>query len=113
MKERLLELRKRAVRGKHVGSKERRNIAYNAGGRKTKWLSACGEEKQKVYKGYVKKNQWKLQHRLVVADLDEKVLENIVRKKRIKRRTRKLSENRTRVKAHACLNCGKLSRTVF
>ena len=42
---------------------------------------------------------WKLQHRLVVVDLDKKVLKKIVQKKHImKARRWKLNENSSRVK---------------
>ena len=42
---------------------------------------------------------WELQHRLVVVDLDKKVLKKIVRKQRIiRRKIWKLNENATRVR---------------
>ena len=42
---------------------------------------------------------WELQHRMVVADLDEEVLKKVVRKERIiRRKVWKLNENRTRVR---------------
>ena len=42
---------------------------------------------------------WELQHRLVVVDLDKKVLKKVVRKQWIiRRKIWKLNENRTRVK---------------
>ena len=42
---------------------------------------------------------WELQHRLVVVNLDEKVLKNVVRKQRVIRtKIWKLNENRTRVR---------------
>ena len=42
---------------------------------------------------------WELQHRLVVVDLDKKVLKKVMRKERIiRRKIWKLNENRTRVK---------------
>ena len=65
--------------------------------------------KQKLIWRLVKKNcrkyardvkviQWQLQHRLVVVDLDKKILKKIVRKERIVRRVRKSNEIRTRVR---------------
>ena len=42
---------------------------------------------------------WELQHRLVVIDLDKKVLKKVVRKERIiRRKIWKLNENQTRVR---------------
>ena len=42
---------------------------------------------------------WELQHRLVVVDLEKRVLKKFVRKQRIiRRKTWKLNENRTRVR---------------
>ena len=42
---------------------------------------------------------WELQHRLVVVDLDKKVLSKVVRKQRIiRRKIWKLNENRTSVR---------------
>ena len=42
---------------------------------------------------------WELQHRMVVVDLDKKVLKKVVRKKRIiRRQIWKLNENQTRVR---------------
>ena len=47
----------------------------------------------------VKVIPWELQHRLVVVDLDKKVLQRIERKQRIiRRKIWKLNENRTRVR---------------
>ena len=40
---------------------------------------------------------WELQHRLVVVDLDKKVLKKVVKKQRIIRKIWKLNENRSRV----------------
>ena len=42
---------------------------------------------------------WELQHRMVVVDLDKKVLKKVVRKERIiRRKIWKLNENQTRVR---------------
>ena len=42
---------------------------------------------------------WELQHRMVVEDLDKKVLKKVVRKERIiRRKIWKLNENQTRVR---------------
>ena len=42
---------------------------------------------------------WELQHRMVVVDLDKKVLKKVVRKEQIiRRKIWKLNENRTRVR---------------
>ena len=56
-------------------------------------------EKYRKYIRDVKVIPWELQHRMVVIDLDEKVLKKIVRKERIiRRKSWKLNENRTRVR---------------
>ena len=56
----------------------------------------------KKYRKYirdVKVIPWELQHRMVVVDLDEKVLKKVVRKQRIiRRKIWKLNENQTRVR---------------
>ena len=67
--------------------REKRKITYSAGG-------GCGTEidfvlvgeKYRKYIRDVKVIPWKLQHRMVVVDLDKKVLKKIVRKERIIRR---------------------------
>ena len=55
-----------------------------------------------AYRKYVidvKVIPWELQHRLVVVDLDKKILKRIVRKQRIiRRKSWKLNENQTRVR---------------
>ena len=66
---------------------------------------------------------WELQHRLVVVDLDKKVLKKVVRKQRIiRRKICKLNENRTRVRfgkrvkelvSTVAPDLWKLSRMVF
>ena len=55
-------------------------------------------EKYRKYVRDVKVIPRELQHRLVVIDLDKKVLKKIVRKERIiRRKIWKLNENRTRI----------------
>ena len=41
---------------------------------------------------------WELQHRMVVVDLDEKVLKKVRKERIIRRKIWKLNENRTRVR---------------
>ena len=56
-------------------------------------------EKYRKYIRDVKVIPWKLQHRLVVVDLDKKVLKKVLRKERIiRRKIWKLNENQTRVR---------------
>ena len=56
-------------------------------------------EKYRKYIRDVKVIPWELQHRMVVVDLDKKVLKKVVKKERIiRRKISKLNENRTRVK---------------
>ena len=55
-------------------------------------------ENYKKYIRDVKVIPWELQHRLVVVDLDKKVLKKVVRKQRIIRKIWKLNENRARVR---------------
>ena len=78
---------------------DKRKIIYSAGG-------GCGTEidfvlvggKYRKYIRDVKVIPWELQHRMVVVDLDKKVLKKIVRKERIiRRKIWKLNENQTRV----------------
>ena len=54
--------------------------------------------KYRKYIRDVKVIPWELHHRLVVVDLDKKVLKKVVRKERIIRKIGKLNENRTRVR---------------
>ena len=79
---------------------DKRKITYSAGG-------GCGTEidfvivgeKYRKYIRDVKVIPWELQHRMVVVDLDKKVLKKIVRKERIvRRKIWKLNENQTRVR---------------
>ena len=56
-------------------------------------------EKCRKYIRDVKVISWELQHRLVVVDLDKKILKKVVRKQQIiKRKIWKLNENQTRVR---------------
>ena len=78
---------------------DKRKITYSAGGCGTKIDFVLVGEKYRKYIRDVKVIPWELQHRLVVIDLDKKVLKKIVRKKRIiRRKIWKLNENRTRVR---------------
>ena len=79
---------------------DKRKITYSGGG-------GCGTEidfvlvgeKYRKYIRDVKMIPWELQHRMVVVDLDKKVLKKIVRKERIiRRKIWKLNENQTRVR---------------
>ena len=79
---------------------DKRKITNSAGG-------GCGTEIDfahvgKKYRKYirdVKVIPWELQHRMVVVDLNKKVLKKIVRKERIvRRKIWKLNENQTRVR---------------
>ena len=55
-------------------------------------------EKYRKYIRDVTMIPWELQHRMVVVDLDKKVLKKVVRKQQIiKRKIWKLNENQTRV----------------
>ena len=79
-----------------------------------------GGEKYRKYIRDVKVISWELQHRLVIVDLDKKVLKRIERKQLIiRRKIWKLNENGTRgrfekrVKELLSTICGKLSRMMF
>ena len=53
-------------------------------------------EKYRKYIRDVKVIPWELQHRMVVVDLDKKVLKKVVKKERIiRRKIWKLNENQT------------------
>ena len=76
----------------------KRKITYSAGGFGTGIDFVLVGEKYRRYIRDVKVMPWELQHRLVVIDLDNKVLKKVVRKQRIiRRKIWKLNENRTRV----------------
>ena len=65
---------------------DKRKITYSASGCKTEIdFVLVGEKYRKCIRD-VKVIPWKLQHRLVVVDLDKKVLKNVVRKEWIIRR---------------------------
>ena len=56
-------------------------------------------ENYRKYIRDVKVIPWKLQHRLVVVDLDKRVLKQVVKKEQIiRRKIWKLNENQTRVR---------------
>ena len=64
-----------------------------------KLISCLWGKKYRKYIRDVKVIPWELQHRMVVVDLDKKVLKWVVRKERIiRRKIWKLNENRTRVR---------------
>ena len=65
---------------------EKRKITYIAGGYKTEiYFVLVGKNRLQKVKN-VKVVPWKLQHRLVIVDLNKKILNEIVKKKRIMRR---------------------------
>ena len=61
----------------------KRKITYGAGGCQTEIDFVLVREKYRKYIRDVKVIPWYLQHRLVVVDLDTKVIKKIVRKQRI------------------------------
>ena len=72
---------------------EKRKITYSMGGYETECDSVF-VGKYRKYARDVIVTPWKLQHRLVVVDLNKKILKNIVRKELIiRRRMGKLNEN--------------------
>ena len=72
----------------------KKKIIYSDGGCETKIDFALVGEKYGKYIRDLKVIPWELQHRLVVVDLDKKVLKKVVRKQRIiKRKIWKLNEN--------------------
>ena len=76
-----------------------RKITYSVGGCGTEIDFVLMGEKYRKYIRDVKVIPWELQLRLVVVDLDKKVLKKVVRKERIiRRKISKLNENRTRVR---------------
>ena len=78
---------------------DKRKITYNAGGCETEIDFVLVGEKYRKYIRDVKVILWELQHRLVVVDLNKKILKKVVRKKRIiRRKIWKLNENRTIVR---------------
>ena len=70
---------------------DKRKITSSAGGCDAKIDYVLVREKYRKQVRDVKVIPWELQHRLVVKDLNKKVLKKIVRKQRIM--SRKLSEN--------------------
>ena len=78
---------------------DKRKITYSAGRCETDIDFVLVRKKYRKYIRDVKVMQWELQHRLMVVDLDKKVLKKVVRKQRIiRRKIWKLNENRTRVR---------------
>ena len=78
---------------------DKRKITYSGGGCETEIDFVLVGEKYRKYIRDVKVIPWELQHRLVVVDLDKKVLKKGVKKERIiRRKIWKLNENRTRVR---------------
>ena len=73
---------------------DKKKITYSAGGCGTEIDFVLVGEKYRKYIKDFKVIPWELQHRLVVVDLDKKVLKKIVRKERIiRRKIWKLNEN--------------------
>ena len=62
---------------------DKKKITYSDGGCETEIDSVLVGKKYRKYIRDVKVISWELQHRLVVVDLDKKVLKKIVRKQRI------------------------------
>ena len=78
---------------------DKRKITYSACGCEREIDFVLVGEKYRKYIRDVKVIPWELQHRLVVVDLDNKILKKVVREERIIRRKMwKLNENRTRVR---------------
>ena len=78
---------------------DKSKITYSAGGCGTEIDFVLVGEKYRKYIRDVKVIPWKLQHWLVVVDLDKKVLKKVVRKEQIiRRKIWKLNENQTRVR---------------
>ena len=72
----------------------KRKITYSAGGCETEIDFVLAGEKYRKHTRDVKVIPWELQHRLVVVDLDKKVLKQVVRKQQIiRRKIWKLNEN--------------------
>ena len=102
---------------------DQRKITYNADGCETETDFVLLGKKYRKYVKNVKVIPWKLQHRLVVVDMDKKVLKRILTKEQnLRKRTCKLNEIRTRVRfenrvkelvSTDPLICGKLSRMVI
>ena len=78
---------------------DKSKITCSAGGCATEIDFVLVGGKYRKYIRDVKVIPWELQHRLVVVDLDKKVLKKVVRKKRIiRRKIWRLNENQTRVR---------------
>ena len=78
---------------------DKRKNTYSADGCGTEIDFVLVGEKYRKYIRDVKVIPRELQHRLVVVDLNKKVMKNVVRKERIiRRKIWKLNENQTRVR---------------
>ena len=78
---------------------DKRKITCSAGGCGTEIDFVLVGEKYRKYIRDVKITPWELQHRMVVVDLDKKILKKVVRKEpMIRRKIWKLNENQTRVR---------------
>ena len=78
---------------------DKKKITYSARGCGTEIDFVLVGKKYRKYVRDVKVIPWELQHRMVVVDLDKKILKKVVRKERIIRRhIWKLNENQTRVR---------------
>ena len=86
---------------------EKRKITYSARECEAEIDFVLVGEKYKKYVRVVKVIPWELQHRLVVVDLDKKVLT----KQRIITKIWKLNENRTRVKEQVSTDAPDLWKT--
>ena len=77
----------------------KRKITYSAGGYETEIDFVLLGEKYRKYVRDVKVIPWELQHRMVVVDLNKKLLEKVVRKQQmIQRKIWKLNQNLKRVR---------------
>ena len=78
---------------------DKRKTTYSANACQTEIDFVLVGEKYRKYIRHVKVIPWELQHRLVVVDMDKKVLKKVVRKQQIiKRKIWKFNENRTTVR---------------
>ena len=76
----------------------KKKITYSAGVCKTEIGFVLVGDKYRRYTRDVKGILWELQHRLLVIDLDKRVLKKIVRKQWIIRKIWKLNKNQTKVR---------------
>ena len=74
----------------------KRKIIYSVGGCEAEINFVLMGEKYRKYERNIKVIPWELQHRLMVVDLDKKILKVIGRKQRIiRRKMSKMNENQT------------------